>query len=185
MLIQKLTNEELEIIGFLHHPRIAAECLFPAKAENFESLKNYPKDDYSNKFVVRLYQLPMLSYEYLLAEDSKLTSEQNFRLKKGAGDLFNYCGRKIGKSLIGIIIDLLLDSIHNIVDWVTAFSSLDESHIKPILDPLITILNNHPFFKLFNYKSTKTPNYEIKSNDFGHKIEGVNMRVKGKDPGTH
>jgi len=174
MLLEELTEEEVELAGLIHDPVVMAECLFPYKCNNLESLKNYKEDEF---FKVRMYELPMLSYEYLLAENDELSDVENFELKKGAGSIFMYCGRKIGKTLIGILIDLLLDAIHNIFDWVTVFSSFDEMHITPVLDPLFNILHNHPFFELFNYKQRKHPTYQIKTEDFTHLIEGINMNI--------
>ena len=174
MLLEELTQEELEIAEMVHDPVAMVECLFSPKLDNPDSLRKYSEDEF---FKVRLYQLPMLSYEYLIAENDDLTLAENFDLKKGAGTIFLYCGRKIGKTLVGVLMDLMLDAVHNIVDWVTAFSSFDELHIAPVLDPLTGALENHPFFKLFNYRRRKNPYHKIHSPDFTYTLEGINMNV--------
>ena len=41
MLLEELTDEEVEIAGFVHDPVAMTECLFPPKCDNLKSLKNY------------------------------------------------------------------------------------------------------------------------------------------------
>jgi len=181
MILEKLSAKEAEFIGYIHDPVLMTEVLFPPKADNFDSLAEYEEEQ--GFFKIELFQLPFMSYEYLLAEDPKLTEKQNFELKKGAGSVYTFCGRGIGKSLF-LLIDLLLDSIHNIHDWVTVFFSFDEKHLLPIWNPLSNILNKHPFFQLFEYKERRHPSYEISSKMFTRKVHGIGMNLSSKEPGS-
>jgi hypothetical protein len=182
MLIEKSDyTDDLEAMSLLCHPQVASEVLFTAKLENFDTLKQYDDKTY---FKVRPYQIPFLSYEYLLPEDPALSDEQNFQLKIGAGSCYVYCGRKIGKSLVALLIDLLLDTVHNCYDWVTAFSAFDEAHVKTILEPYISVLRVHPFFKLFGARAVGHPEYEV-TIPSGHKTKGVNMALSSRSPGSN
>jgi len=181
MILEKITEEDRETLELLHHPVSCAELLFADDIPTLESLKTYT-DDINHNFHIRIYQIPFLSYEYLIAEDSELNKESNFELKRKAGSCYGYCGRKIGKSLVGILVDLLEDAIHNF-PWTTIFSAFDADHIDPILEPFCTILDVHPFFSLFDFKYRKRP-YNI-NNSLGHKIESVNMTLGSRSPGKN
>ncbi len=176
MLIENITQEELELANSIYDPITLLECLFSKKIDNFDSLQKYKDDDF---FKVRLYQLPFISYEYMLANNPDLTDTENFELKKGAGSGYYYCGRKIGKSLVALLMDLLLDTVYNFSDWITAFSSFDAVHVKHILEPYIKVVENHPFFKLFKPHVTRHPTYKI-SFPSGHTTEGINMNIASK-----
>jgi hypothetical protein len=182
MILEKLTEELADTIGFIRDPVLMTEVLFPPKADNFDSLAEYSPD--GKFFKVGLFQLPFFSYEYLIADDPSKSEVENFQMKKGAGDIVLYCGRGIGKSVVGVLIDLALDCIYNVSDWVTAFSSFDEKHLLPIWNPLSKILKTHSFFKLFEYKERRHPTYEMESKIFTHKLAGVNMNLSSKAPGS-
>ncbi|MHA1787859.1 MAG: LAGLIDADG family homing endonuclease [Candidatus Helarchaeota archaeon] len=94
MILEKISKEELEFADIFFNPKAMIECLFVHKIDNFDTLQKFRDDDF---FKLRLYQIPFISYEYMLAEDPKLTKSQNFEKKKGAGSGYYYCGRKIGK----------------------------------------------------------------------------------------
>lgn len=177
MLLPKLTNEEMNLARSLYNPKTLVEVLFNHKIENFDTLQQF-KDD--NFFKLRFYQIPFLSYEYMIANDPEKSEIENFRLKMGAGSGYYYCGRKIGKSLVALLMDLLLDTAYNFYDWVTAFSSFDAVHVKHILEPYIKVVTTHPFFRLFKPHVARHPVYCI---DFplGHKVEGVNMNLASKN----
>ena len=176
MLISKLTSKEMDLARSLYNPKTLLECLFKEKIENFDSLQQFKDNDF---FKLRFYQIPFVSYEYMIANDPKLTDTENFRLKMGSGSGYYYCGRKIGKSLVALLMDLLLDTVYNCNDWVTAFSSFDAVHVKHILEPYIKTVTTHPFFKMFKPHVVRHPVYCI---DFplGHKVEGVNMNLASK-----
>ncbi|MBN1467759.1 MAG: hypothetical protein JW924_03455 [Fusobacteriaceae bacterium] len=155
--------------------------MFPPRADNFDSLAEYKED--GEFFKIELFQLPFISYEYLIAEDPNKSDEENFELKKGAGSVFSFCGRGIGKSLF-LLIDLLLDAIHNVVDWVTVFASFDEKHLLPVWNPLAKILKNHSFFRYFEYGEVRSTMYEISSKLFTHTTVGIGMGLSTKKPGS-
>jgi hypothetical protein len=179
MLLEKLNKQDIELLGTMHDPVALSEVLFTEKVENFETLKYFDEESF---FKVRLYQIPMMSYEYLLADNADKTENENFEIKKKAGKGYYYCGRKIGKSLVALLIDLLIDTIHNFFDWVTAFSSVDYIHLAHIFEPYITVMENHPFFKFFNLKvNRKEQKATIPS---GHVLHAVNMTLGSKKPGT-
>ncbi|KKK98558.1 hypothetical protein LCGC14_2641540, partial [marine sediment metagenome] len=176
MLLEKLTEEEMNLARSLYNPKTLVECLFNHKIENFDSLQRFTDDDF---FVLRLYQIPFISYEYMIANDPEKSETENFRLKMGSGSGYYYCGRKIGKSLVALLMDLLLDTVYNFSDWITAFSSFDATHVKHILEPYAKTVMTHPFFKLFKPHVVRNP-YRI-SFPLGHKVEGVNMNLASKD----
>jgi len=49
---------------------------------------------------VRLGQLPLLSYEYLVDENPELDDKENFKLREGAGNVTCLGGRLFGKTMI-------------------------------------------------------------------------------------
>lgn len=179
MILEKITKKELYLSRILFNPKAMVECLFVNKIDNFDTLQRFQDDSF---FKVRLYQVPFISYEYMLAYNPKLGNNkqecdsENFELRKGAGTGYYYCGRKIGKSLVALLMDLLLDTIYNCEDFVAAFSSFDEVHVQHILEPYIKTLENHPFFKLFKAHATRHPTYKI-SFPKGRTVEGINMNI--------
>ena len=94
MLLEKINKEEIELAGYLHDPKFFSEVLFDKEINNLDSIQNFSDDSF---FKIRFYQIPFLSYEYLLAYNPELTLTENFELKKGCGTAYIYCGRKIGK----------------------------------------------------------------------------------------
>ena len=180
MLLQKITEQELETISYLHDPNVGTAVLFEEKLPKLDSLKNFSEDSY---FHTRLYQIPYHSYEYLVAHDPELSEEKNFELKKGAGSGYFYTGRKTGKSLVGLLMDMLLDTIHNFKDWVNIFSSFDKDHVEHILEPYIATMEGHPFFKLFPLKTLRRSPYKVETVS-GHTLAGVGMGISSKKPGA-
>ena len=94
MLLERPTEEEVTLAGYLHDPVCVTENLFVEDVKQLDSLQYFDED---NNFKVRLYQLPFLSYDYLIADDPKISKQSNFKLKKGSGSGYIYCGRGIGK----------------------------------------------------------------------------------------
>jgi len=182
MIYQKCSEEDVEFAGVFYDPVALCELLFTSELKNFESLKNYSETECAS---IRLYQIPMMSYEYLIVDDPTLSKDDNFALKKGAGTLYAYCGRKIGKSLVSLLMDMLLDTLHNFEDWVSAFSSLDEAHVWNVLDPYISVLKQHKFFKFFNEnKSIQIQRKKMSvTTASGHTLRGVNMTLQSGAPG--
>jgi len=91
MILQKLTNDELEFLEDFHDSTALAECLF----SNFDNLTEFSLEKFGH---LRTYQIPLLSHEYIIDTDVPgLSPKDKFRLLKGAGDLFIYGARKFGK----------------------------------------------------------------------------------------
>lgn len=181
MIEKNITEEEVELAGYLCDPVVMAETLFTSKVNNLDSLKKCPNEEDSG-FKVRLYQYPFLSYEYLLCEDSELSELENFNLKKGAGDIYMMSGRNLGKSVY-LILDMCMDFMHHTIDWIAIFSSCTGKHVSHIMEPFINILEQHPFFKLFQKKAVRNP-YKI-TTDSGYTMEGVNANITGKNKGAN
>lgn len=177
---KKITAKELEFIGFFHTPRALLENLIPKEVN---SPAKWSKD--SKCITIRDYQLPFLSYEYLVCNDPKLNDKENFEKKQGAGNVYNFSARKTGKSFISLQLDSLLDIIHN-NNYITCLASFDYSHIRTIADWICDYVSNHPFFKIFHLtgrkKTVNRGNYNIVTRN-GHKLFSVNENVKGTDPG--
>jgi len=62
------------------------------------------------------------------------------------------------------------------------FSSIDAIHVRGILEPLIQVLEQHTFFKIFECKINRSPNYRITARN-GYSIDSINMNLVGKNPG--
>ncbi len=123
-MLQKITEEELTFMEMFHDPISMIECLVPKK---HDAPSNWNEETECIK--VRLYQIPTLSFEYMVAEDPEKTEQENFDLKKGAGQIYNIGGRKFGKSFITLFCDGLLTIIH-CAGWTVALASFDHKHLK-------------------------------------------------------
>ncbi len=162
-------------MGYLFDPVFISECLFTSSLRNLKSLKLFDNEDCMS---IRLYQLPYMSYEYLIVEDPELTENQNFDNLKGCGDGYFYTGRKTGKSLIALLVDLLLDTAFHFEDWVTLLSSFDETHLSNVAEPYITVMEQHPFFRMFEPKVKRKPiTVELPT---GHLLQCINMNLSDK-----
>jgi len=168
-VIDKLTNEELEFIENLCDPTAATEIIF----SNLDNLVEQKEEELGN---VRLGQIPLQSFEYLVDDDPALSEKENFRLKEGSGTLYCLGGRNFGKSLITIIVDECLSLLHH-AGWDMGFSSYDEPHIYGVQNKVAGALCHHPFLSLFKRTVNKHPSYVITAKN-GAMIEAVNMRVK-------
>ena len=173
-LLQSITKEELELFSTLCDPMAFAEIMF----SDFDNLQLF-----NNKFGhIRNGQIPMLSFEYLVDDkDPNLTEKENFKLLEGAGTLHNYSARKLGKTLIGLILDMYQSSIFH-AGWETLYSSYDYLHILGVLDKFVFGAKNHPIIKSFFSTAMKTPNYIINFKN-GFNIVGINANVMSRNPG--
>ena len=173
MLVDQITPEELDIVEALYHPRGCAECLF-SNADNL-SLFN---DDFIN---IRLCQIPMLSFEYLIDEDPNLTEKENFARKKMAGDITVLGGRLFGKTWTVEKIDFNLYTFHA-ENEPAGFSSFDHPHLQHVLDEMYNIWYQHPIISLFKKRVIRNP-YKFVTHK-GVTIDGINMNVnKGNQAG--
>jgi hypothetical protein len=174
MLIERINEEELEFMEEFFNPVAFTECAF-------STLHNLVKFD-DELAEVRLGQFPMLSYEYMLDNDPKENSKENFRRRENAATIYCYGGRRFGKTLIVEQVDILtsmflLDGEH------VGFSSLDALHIRGIIEKIIQVLRTHSVFKILGAQINRSPNYRISLKN-GYLFESVNMNIAGQTPGS-
>ena len=172
-MLAKITEEELKIFQTLRHPKALSEILF----SDFADLTRWDKNKFGN---IRMYQIPMLSYDSLFLADPKLDEKENFVIKNGMAESYNLGGRLTGKSLVSIIIDGL-DAIFNKTFKWCVISSLDAIHIRGIFEKMIDVLDNHKVLKHLNMGILRSPAYKITGN--GLLLESVNDNIVGKNPG--
>ena len=127
-MLQKITEEELSFIESLHNPVTLLENLVP---KNIDAPGGW--DEETECIQIRLYQLPTLSYEYMVAEDPQKTDQGNFDRKKRSGEIYNIGGRKFGKSFITLFCDGLCTIIHY-SGKVVALASFDHKHLKKMME---------------------------------------------------
>lgn len=90
MLLEKLNKEDFEKLQYLFDPKAFSEIMY----SDLDNLSEWEEDKFSQ---IRLYQLPYLSYEYLIAEDETKTRQELFNLRRGAGTVYAQGGRLHGK----------------------------------------------------------------------------------------
>jgi hypothetical protein len=173
-LIEKLEEEEIEFLEDLHNPVCLIESLF----SNLDNLVVFDEEEFSH---IRLAQLTLLSYEYLIDKDPNLTEKENFKLREGSGTVICFGGRKFGKTLLVEILDLLCSMVINDGENC-GFSSYDAMHIRGILEKIIQVLENHPFFLMYEAKINRSPTYRMFLKN-GYCCESVNMNLQGENAG--
>lgn len=175
-MIEKITEDELLLMELLNDPIACAECLF----SDIENLSHEPDEQLGH---IRFSQIPMMSFEYMLDYDENLSKKENFKLHEGAGNIDCFGGRLFGKTHIVETVDILI-SIFHLADTEVGFTSTDHIHIRGILEEkVIPILERHPFFKLFEPKINRSPNYRIACKN-GYVLIGINMNLQSKQPGS-
>lgn len=174
MLLEKIEESELEFLELLNNPIAIIECLF----SDLDSLTFFEEDKFSE---VRIYQFPLLSYEYMIDKLPDNSDKENFKLKENSGSVYCFGGRKYGKTLFIEILDLLISMIHNNGENC-GFSSFDAMHIRGILEKIIQVLENHVFFSMFEAKINRSPTYRIFLKN-GYCCESINMNLQGENPG--
>jgi hypothetical protein len=183
-MLEKITEEELSAVECLYNPVCLTECLF-SDLENC-NLARFEEDKFSH---VRLYQYPMLSFEYLVDSEqhnlSPLFDENkklNFKLRERSGSVISFGARRYGKTLVTEQIDLILDMILNNGENI-GFTSYDARHIESIMEVEIQAFENHPFLKVFDSRVKRNPYYiYLKKN--GSRVLGINMNLQGSTPGS-
>jgi len=176
MLLENITEDELQFMEDFSDPVVLAECLF----NDFDNLSTFDERDFGH---VRNGQLSMISYEYIMEDEVKgLSKKDNFKILEGAGTIYNFGARKYGKSLITLIIDIF-ESIVHLDGWNTIFSSYDAVHIRSVLERVIPVSESHPFLKIFDVKVKRSPTYLLRYKN-GFIINSVNMNVASKNPGA-
>lgn len=179
MLVQKINEDELVFMEQWFTPMCLTESLF----SNFDNL-----GEFNEKFgSVRLYQRPMISNEALIDFDEtakyhKLNKKEKFQLRKNVADIYNLGARKYGKSLCTLKIDIPLSSIYDERQWGCLYS-IDEKRLRGIADDVKMAFDFHPIFKMYNYRCSFKPEIKFINKNNGWRLQGVNMTLKGKNPG--
>jgi len=169
-----ISEEDILFCESLFHPRCFAEALFT----NYDNLAYLEEGKLSH---IRNGQIPLLSFEYLIANDSRLSEKKNFSLKIGAGNLYCLGGRNFGKS-VALKIDMLNSLVLNDA-YPMAISSYDAVHIRTIIEPVIASLENHPIISSFKKRVTRSPTFRLESTN-NSVLESINMNIAAKDPGN-
>lgn len=170
-----LTDKELDFLECLYNPSALIENLIPSSVDAPQSW-----NDEADCLRVYNYQFPMLNYSMMYADDSRLTPEQNFQKKIGAGTLYNISARNIGKSLISIDCDSALDIIH-MPSSETMLASFDDKHLKDREDRIAQLVETHKFFIMYHLGGQKkTVNrgnkFKIQASN-GYVMKGANEKV--------
>jgi len=174
-MLTSITEEELEFMETFHYTPALVESLF----SNFDNLAEFDEEKFGD---IRLGQLPLFSFEYIIAEDPKLNDRQNFQLREGAGTLYCFGGRNFGKSLCVETLDLMASMVCLENEHV-GFSSLDSLHIRGILEKVIVGLRNHDFLKIYGANIKRSPNYNIYLKN-GYLLDSINMNLQSPKPGA-
>jgi len=174
-MITSITEEELEFMETFYYTPALVESLF----NNFDNLADFNEEEFGE---IRLGQIPLLSFEYMIGIDPKLNDRQNFQLREGAGTLYCFGGRNFGKSLVVETLDLVASMVCLENEHV-GFSSLDALHIRGILEKVIVGLRNHPFLKLYKANIKRSPNYNIFLRN-GYLLDSINMNLQSPKPGA-
>ena len=164
-MLKKLSDDEQILFECLCMSRSFVEVMF----SNLDNLIEFDEEKFS---YIRPYQETMLSYEYAVADDQEATDKENFLRRKGAGDSYAIASRRIGKSLVFLICDML-QSIQLLAGWETAFGSYDANHVRKIFSSVMPVVEYHPCYKGIKKVYNQTPQYLYIGKN-GMKICGVN-----------
>ena len=179
MSLEPISVEELELLEVWFTPKALVETFF----HDWDNLSSFDDKKFGE---LRLYQESMLSDESII--DFDLTAEQNqlsrkaiFQLRKNVGDLYCFGARKYGKSMICMTMDIINDMMTS-AGCKAALASVDLIHIRQILDPIKTCLQNHPICKLFERRIAASPDYQFELKN-GYILNSVNFNIGSKNPG--
>lgn len=176
MLKKTLSEEELEFCELFYNPKCMIECLYPKGA-----MQTWNEE--GECLTVRNYQIPLIQYDTVLADDDKLTDQENFQRRIDAGTLFVILGRKLGKSFIALIGNMILKLIYYSGREMTC-AAYDEKHMGKIMDKMRSFFSSHDFFHQYKKSIKGSPEYTLETVN-GNILYGVNETVKGKDPGAN
>jgi hypothetical protein len=174
-MLPAITEEELEFCECFYNSECMAESLF----SDYDNMARFDEEKNAH---IRLGQIPLISFEYILDYDSKLSAKENFKFREGAGNIWSLGGRKFGKTLFVEKVDLCIAML-TLDAEECGFTSLDALHIRGILESVVQILENHPLYKVFKPKINRSPNYRFYLNN-GFVLESINMNLASKNPGA-
>lgn len=176
---EKLTKEQFLRLKMLFNPKAFTEIMFP----NLENLSEMGKNDkYST---VRTYQLPYLSYEYMIANPKVKNDEtiiKNHAQKVGAGRSYAMGGRLNGKSIYIVKTDIL-QTLMVCRNLKGILASYDDKHVEKIAKDLFPALDSHPILRHLKCKVITSKGDRSITNALGNKITTINENILGKNPG--
>jgi len=175
-MIKNLTEEELFFAESFYNARCLVECTFS---------KGTPRNWNDNKPCIKLrpYQRPFLGFDSAIEDDDRLTEVQNFRRRIEVGTRTIVCARKIGKTYLALIANILLKLVHY-RDKEMTMASYDEKHVNKVMDGVKEFFSYHNFYKSYKQTLRGSPEYLIETKN-GNKLFGINETVKGKSPGEN
>lgn len=173
-MFEQLTNDELEFIECFYNPKCLQECLFTEIPQDWNNLEK-------ECIKIRNYQIPFLVYDSCIEDDDKLNSQENFKNRINAGTLFLICGRKLGKSYIGLVRNIITKLLYY-SGYEMTMSAYDEIHVNRVLDPVSDYFYSHGLFRQYKRRIKGSPDYLIETKN-GNKLCGVNETVSGKNIG--
>lgn len=173
-MVDQLKAEDFEFLECFFNPQCLQECLFTEIPQDWNDVNK-------SCIKIRLYQIPFLVYDCSIEDDDKLSLQENFKNRINAGTLFLICGRKLGKSFISLIRNILLKLVHY-AGFEMTMSAYDEIHVNRVLDPVSDYFYSHNFFKAYRKRIKGSPDYLIETRN-GNKLYGVNETVSGKNIG--
>jgi len=182
-MYQNLTNDEIDFILALHDPITIKESLFP---ENIKAPHLWGEED-CQLVKIRNYQMAWQNYSHMFCDDDRLTKKQNFQKKKDAGICYNIGARNSGKSFDFIQMDCPVNIIIS-EGRESCLGSATDGFLKKVSNPILNILREHPFFKIFK-KTGKSQGIQAGNNieaqtRHGHTFYGRNEKIGSPEPGT-
>lgn len=181
MLIERIEESDIEFMETYYNPVALTECVF-STLDNLIIFDETLAD-------VRLGQLPMFSFEYMIEDEypfpgmnERDKKKANFKHKENSGTVYAFGARRFGKTLIVEQVDMLLSMLLLEGEHV-GFSSADALHIRGIIEKVVQVLRTHDFFKLLDAQINRSPNYRI-SLKSGYLLESINMNIYGQNAGN-
>jgi hypothetical protein len=175
-MINNLTAEEEFFVESFYNVRCLVETTFS---------KGTPRNWNDGKKCIRLrtYQRPFLGFDSAIEDDDRLTELENFRRRIKLGSRIIVCARKIGKTFIALVANILVKLLHY-KDKEMTMCSYDEKHVNKVLDAVKEFFVYHNFYKSCKQTTRGSPEYLIETKN-GNKLFGINETVKGKSPGEN
>jgi len=174
MIKKTLSEDEIQFCEAFFNPKMMLECLYPKGA-----MQTWNEE--GECLTVRNYQIPLLQYDSVIEDDDKLTEGENFQRRIDVGTLFVILGRKLGKSFIALIGNMILKLIYYSGREMT-LAAYDEKHMGKIMDKMRSFYSSHEFFRQYKKSIKGAPEYTLETLN-GNALYGINETVKGKDPG--
>lgn len=173
MILEKdnLTDEDFALFEILHSP-VDFVNFFVPKLE--QAPKTWTPD--GEPFKLRIYQKPLLAFDFLYVKDTNLTEQENFQKRIETGSGVFQGGRIYGKTLVGIEFDGLQEMLVHDGEEHLIYAK-DQKHMFPRMEFLAKYVENHSFFKIFKLTGKtdtvkRSPEFRIALEN-GHTTVGV------------